>query len=322
MTPKHGISLVVVPSSLVGVWVAEWNGSVVRPAGGSAIPAMRLFVEHSDKGPFVSSRVSTQQKIEMLDDDVVREVLKDGEQPAPTIKHRRPRQDASRNVIVTTVGCYEKHVQDKVLRSDVTWRRRKPNTVRTWDVRRRTERVVTVARAFQDEFHLVKGSDTRAVGWFRRWKTDYDAHLIFLSGTPAERGPSDLIGYIGALQVDSWLDEESDYYHCRTDAIRALEKQYSGLVRSGKEDSREDMAHVRTITAAWGEVLSSLMIRRTRDTTWIAGERLIRLPPQVVTNHSVRQPAAVLEHMRRFETEIATDMRADLRRRVRAWEEG
>jgi hypothetical protein len=102
--------------------------------------------------------------------------------------------------------------------------------------------------------------------------------LKALSGTPFGRSPRDIEGYIEILRdlhVKHWA-ESRELRNAGQEEYQEICSQYDHLVRN----YRKAQPLRRTVfRQAIGEILHNLMIRRTTNSKWLDGKRIVKLKP-------------------------------------------
>jgi SNF2 family DNA or RNA helicase len=125
-------------------------------------------------------------------------------------------------------------------------------------------------RIIRDESHLAKNKNTAVI---RDIKALPGSPFMWaLSGTPLERSPDDLDGYIDVLRelINSrgkknqitW--DVPPLIFAREAEFRELSREHGYIVRNGKESRKGNRHHMLLFLA---HVLKALMIRRTMETT-------------------------------------------------------
>lgn len=164
--------------------------------------------------------------------------------------------------------------------------------------------VVTTSRSFQRHVEDVQGKKrSNGVGLFETnftWKKNQGTKNIqpitnqrnsktsmwALSGTPFEKSPNDLSGYIGALRKGSeraWKNNEL-LRECQQPEFAKIGKDYEKLIEIAEQGAETDGAALNSVLKRFGQVLKVLMIRRTMATkvrlhfSWTLGVKIREWP--------------------------------------------
>ena len=284
--PIRGANLVLCPPQLVQTWVAEWNSSV-DPKYRNKL-AMRLYCRHSSYSDAWDDR--SRERMALTDD-------------------YEPQANQERLVVLTAPQSYFRRVHGQ-LEYVVETEEEVPNNSRSKTAPK--TKTVTHKKAvpdfafghvYRDEFHGDKSDHSTTpvlVGELRKWWSHYAntqswkrkdqaglPAVWLMSGTPYERGPSDLQWYLKRMELEHWKNV-AEFKPCTFDAMKLLGALFNKIVREEPEKQNPD--EVRDCTQRFKLMLTKLMIRRKSETDWF-GKPLVKLPPTSYQQCEVPFPA-------------------------------
>ncbi|KUJ17566.1 uncharacterized protein LY89DRAFT_57418 [Mollisia scopiformis] len=169
-------------------------------------------------------------------------------------------ENTSNLIIATTSGSFKKQVGDVVGRK-IKWR-----------------------RVIRDELHLEKTPATKNIKLMlsetakrRRGPTSMWA----LSGTPFERSPKDLAGYISVLRTgaeNAWeIDGRDELKFGLAAPFQEIDTKYNKLIKDAQKGKTLRKVDIEGVLGKFGKILHALMIRRTMSSSWF-GKVLLDVP--------------------------------------------
>lgn len=281
MTPPH----------LISNWVNEWDKSIDHTEGRTD---MKLLIAHSQTAKAYPDRALSRRK------DHNKLLAFDSE--TKSAKHGQERY-----VVITSSKSYESRVRQEL------------GLIRTWTINpgKRNAKTcseildnVAWSRAIQDEFHQAKNPEVIGIRIFRGLKGN--PFFWFLSGTPFEIGPGDIVGYTGLLEKAEW--ETDDVLKLGMhDNLSQMGKSVAQIVRSGVSEGLE------AITDKFGGVLlPKLMIRRKGDDLWF-GKPTVDLGPNRHKDIEVPFSETFKRVLENLEKKAMDELKADFERRLANW---
>jgi len=182
----------------------------------------------------------------------------------------------SRTIVITTRGSYNGHV--KQIMKDIHY---PPKPPRSRKVQQPVHIYWNIAwgRVVADEAHF---EVTPTSGTIQLFKNAPVARKWFLTGTPFERSPAQMAGWIGTLETrdwteprkyPSWPEKEAHCAKlklCTASSLRQMGKMHDRIV-AGKETDRNTMnRHIKLLT----DVLGTLWLKRSATRSLFFGNPL------------------------------------------------
>ena len=300
LTP--GPNLVVVPPSLVANWLQECSTHInLAPLG------MHLRYAHGGKYGNDYSELTSKDL----------HALRPGSDGGEIVGQ----VGQSHWIVITTSHSYRNRVET-VLREQYqppvpANRKRLPE--RRWrPVRPAWSRVI------RDEAHNEINPTATTITLFRECSPLTSRWM--LTGTPFERSPDTLCGWIEAFSKSTWADHRSGntawlrkmragLRECTAEKVRNLGKQFRDLVDLETRDRTKERQHGHALSC----VLAQLWISRDSRSTWF-GHPLVRLPPNTHVNILCHLPKEKERAINSAADQITKEMREDLEARVLLWE--
>jgi len=164
----------------------------------------------------------------------------------------------SRTIVITTRGSYNGHV--KQIMKDIHY---PPKPPRSRKVQQPVHILWNIAwgRVVADEAHF---EVTPTSGTIQLFKNAPVARKWFLTGTPFERSPAQMAGWIGTLETRDWIEPRkypswpekeahcAKLKLCTASSLRQMGKMHDRIV-AGKETDRNTMnRHIKLLTDVLG----------------------------------------------------------------------
>ncbi|EER22853.1 SNF2 family N-terminal domain containing protein [Coccidioides posadasii C735 delta SOWgp] len=272
--PLQGAMLVVVPKGLLLPWAREWADSIPGDSGNCL--KLNLFIGHGDLTP---------TKVGNLGHAFIQTA-----QHATLRQHDLGPQQCYRHMFLTTPGSLSSRVM-----------------IPLHDIQKQDAQQLRWRAVIRDECHQEKGFDSKTIRQFREinsaaGKQGYAPATWLLSGTPYDKGPTDMLSWMTILATAGW-ENDARLQFAQHDQWKTLSARVQLLI-SKKQLSRTDQIEFRSAAHQFGQVLECLMIRRTTETSWF-NKPIMELPPN--RHHDVLcslEPKVRDELQRREEREI------------------
>ena len=311
-SPSHGFepiraaALVISPKGLLSTWLTEFYSRVDRshPLGAK----LRMYVAHGE----ARSLINTLAKSLGTNLDAVPE-----KNDLETIRwdhgNQSPRYGSHHITVLTTSGSYDAHVASHVQREI------EPAIInhRGKVIRKAIRRCDIVwGIIYRDEFHREKRETAQTPTLIHRInqnQPDWNLPTLwFLSGTPFEKGPSDLQAYLAVLEVSEWSCDPT-FSPYTADKIVQLGKEFDKLIKHPGTPQEH-----RNFITKFSNLLALFMIRRTSQTDWF-GQSLLPLPPHEARDVKCSIDPQYAEYFRDFQAAVRAKVEQDFHRRMQAW---
>lgn len=261
--------MIVVPAALVPNWLQE----------------IRTHLESNDTHSRWEVRQAYDPKLSQLAAELTKSdrLLIEREPELaerPTNLVHRP--DQSRVIVVTTKGRYNGHVRE--LMKDIHYPPRPPRAKKTPLAEHRHWKVAW-GRVVADEAHIEVTSTSGTVTLFRNFGPK--VRKWFLTGTPFERSPASMAGWINTIETPEWTKplpspswpEKAAHCAklklCTSASLREMGKKHERIV-AGREDQQIVInQYVKLLT----EVLGTLWLKRSTMQSTFFGYPLTQIIP-------------------------------------------
>jgi hypothetical protein len=132
--------------------------------------------------------------------------------------------------------------------------------------------------------------------------------LIYVSGTPCQRGPTDMKVQLGYLETAEWKDDAT-FRHFTSSEIDRMIVTYKSLE---KPDSKVSNTIRERFYFDFGVLLVNFMICRTCETDWF-GKELVTLPPKHARRVEVNVKPEWKDAIDKFTKQEIEDLRKEYR---------
>ena len=271
MRPQSGANLIVVPAGLVANWLAEINRHLDLQDTTCDWKIRHAYSD--DKMNKLAPRLT----------DKDHELLVPAHNKEKTLFHCMV--DQCRLVCVTTKGCYPGHVINTMRYlyfppPATSTSRQKPPVL--------AKRKLAWGRVAADECHTEVSPNAGTIYLFRSFGTT--VKKWFLSGTPFERSPAQMEGWVSLISDSSWTSPEPspawpektehrlNLKYCTPSALKALGKTHKRIVDGTEKTPAVISRHISMLT----RVLRTLWIKRSASRSKFFNDTLT---PSVPNTH-------------------------------------
>ena len=145
---------------------------------------------------------------------------------------------------------------------------------------------------------------------------DFKPFKVFMSGTPIDATPTDVLGVLTALHDKDWEDDPThEMYCCRPSHIEKLGTEMSSLIRRNVGVDDPDF---KRITAEPGAALPLFLFRRNESSKWF-GHPLVVLPDMRFTTYRIPFPGDCQKAKQEINQAWIVNMQRKLAKAIEAW---
>lgn len=294
LPPTHGPTLIVVPKSLLIMWIKQWSQTIeetclirlVTAHGTTSAAQIRQF-----NHPGIVAPSSPQAS-----------VLRP---QGPNHNNVSRRSEVSKLAVITTSGCYH-HADALVTQCD-----------HKGHVTNRT----TWRALFRDECHMEKNRDSGTVQIFRGLVKNSAARpaVWLLSGTPSDRGPIDIQAWLNTLRSEEWANDEV-LKMAGGSAYKEMANRVNN--RLSRDRDRElytiERRQLEADASTYSKILERIMIQRVTETTWF-GHKLVDLPPHEHLNVKCTLGSGFAARLQEEEEQVMGEVRTAYQHQLENW---
>jgi hypothetical protein len=299
---RCGVSLILVPQHLMGVWKSEWIQILGYP---SSQPLLELVVLHHS-GSAKPFELTDKKRKGMLS-----EMSRDGPSPVYGVA----REENNRYVILTTSHSFLSPTLSETFTVYVEFR---PEPM----LHPRTKRMhvfhpLVINYLIRDEFHSERTEGSATIKCFAdpcivnsnpvRW---------IYSGTPYEKSPNDLYWYIKYMEGPSWRHDDV-LSKCTAAKLSSIGNAFEALPISSTQGFSIDK--VKLLVSQFTDFVNELFIARDYTTMWFNEKVCCEIPPNVHFEVSLEQLPEWKSYVKAYENNERERFNEEDSKRTQAW---
>ena len=264
--PINSAALIISPKGLLSTWLNEFCRRVDHQH--RVGNRLKMWVAHSEGGSLnknLSKSFNRNMNLRPSINDL--QILRRDRQ------NNTARDGAHFIIVLTTSGSYRSQLRDHIQLeiSPAQYNARKKMIKKAV-----TKPDLLWGFVYRDEFHKEKRNSSGTPSLIRQINHDHGSYeefpcLWFLSGTPFEKGPSDLEAYIALLESGDW-PKSRKFKMYTEEKVKQMGKEFETLVKHPGS-----MQNHQGFISRFSDLLTLFMIRRTSQTDWF-GQELVKLP--------------------------------------------